>query len=177
VVDVSQEPGWWQDGGGDWRTPTYATEKSRLNRTAIIAFVASFFFWPAGIVLGHVARRQIHQRGDVGGGWALAALIISYLSAAFGVLLIALTLSGSAGPKGPGFKNEQTLESSILTEMEANLKNPSNAAYSPGTSVTATICNPGSGTYYKCVIALSNGRSQTLSVTVSTDGSHWTVDH
>jgi short subunit fatty acids transporter len=60
----------------------------RTNSLAIAALVASFVFWPAGLVLGHVARRQIARSDESGRGLATAALVIAYLHFALIALLI-----------------------------------------------------------------------------------------
>ncbi|MBZ9540366.1 DUF4190 domain-containing protein [Modicisalibacter tunisiensis] len=63
---------------------------------AIAAFalsVLAVFVTPAalaGVVCGHLARRQIRRRGERGDSWAQAALIIGYLligAAVAGLLL------------------------------------------------------------------------------------------
>lgn len=50
------------------------------NTMAIVAFVVSFVFAPAGVVLGHLSLREIQRTGQDGRGLAIAALVISYLS-------------------------------------------------------------------------------------------------
>ena len=79
-------------------SPTYAPHASnaaygypatrRANSFAIAALVLAFAFWPAGIVFGHVAWRQIARSGESGGGLATMALVIAYLHLAFVALLI-----------------------------------------------------------------------------------------
>jgi hypothetical protein len=54
----------------------------------VAAFVLAFVFSPLAIPFGHVARDQIRSSGEQGGGLALAALIIGYLS----VLAVARTV-------------------------------------------------------------------------------------
>jgi hypothetical protein len=65
------------------------------NSLAIAALVLSFAFWPAGIVFGHVARRQIASSGESGRGLASAALVIAYLHFAFTALLIVVGVASS----------------------------------------------------------------------------------
>lgn len=60
----------------------------RTNTLAILSLVFAFVFWPAGIVLGHLARRQIAETGESGHGLATAGLIISYIGLACAVLLV-----------------------------------------------------------------------------------------
>ncbi|GAB2803065.1 hypothetical protein GCM10027040_34090 [Halomonas shantousis] len=63
------------------------------NIMALVGFglsVVGLFFAPAalgGVVCGHLARRQIRERGEQGDTWALAALILGYL-------LILLSIAG-----------------------------------------------------------------------------------
>ena len=51
---------------------------------------------PVGVVLGHLAKRQIAQTGEEGGGLATAALIIGYVitgllvAACCGFLVVAI---------------------------------------------------------------------------------------
>jgi hypothetical protein len=53
------------------------------NTLAIIGFVCSFVFGPAGVVVGIMARQQIRQRQEGGDGLALAAIIIGSVSTVF----------------------------------------------------------------------------------------------
>lgn len=64
------------------------------NTLAIIALVASIFGVVtsifvggiAGIVMGHIARKQIKQRGERGDGMATAALWVGYIGTALWIL-------------------------------------------------------------------------------------------
>ena len=57
----------------------------QTNTMAILALVFAFVFWPAGIVCGHVAKKQIRERNEEGGGLATAGLVLSYI---FGAITI-----------------------------------------------------------------------------------------
>ncbi|MCW3816251.1 DUF4190 domain-containing protein [Micromonospora sp. DR5-3] len=56
------------------------------NVLAILSLVFAFVFAPAGIVLGHLAKRQIRQTGEEGEQLATWGLILSYVFTALGVL-------------------------------------------------------------------------------------------
>jgi hypothetical protein len=58
----------------------------RTNTLAILALVLAFFFPPAGIVMGHLARTQIRQTGEAGDGLAVAGLWVGYVFSALYVL-------------------------------------------------------------------------------------------
>jgi hypothetical protein len=58
--------------------PPYAAGPP-TNTVAILALVFAFFFPPAGIVLGHVARKQIQHTGEAGDGLAVAGLWVGYV--------------------------------------------------------------------------------------------------
>ncbi|MFY1634356.1 DUF4190 domain-containing protein [Solwaraspora sp. WMMB335] len=49
------------------------------NVMAILSLVFAFVFAPAGIVLGHLAKRQIQQTGEDGAPLAQWGLILSYV--------------------------------------------------------------------------------------------------
>jgi hypothetical protein len=153
---------------------------NRTNSTSTAALILAFLFWPLGIIYGHVSRSQIRRTGERGAGRALAALIISYIEAAVVVVAIVVFLASSqvvsvASSQG-GFNDLGTLQNSVSQQLNSNLHDSSNAAYSPGTSVTSTFCVHSGGTQYSCIVKASDGSSTTLSVTVSSDGSRWVTN-
>lgn len=106
-----QQPGNWSDpswsaqqpvGAGDYQPTAYPSYGYPLvasppttNGLAIaalvcsIAGVASCITAPVGAILGHVARRQIRERGEGGDGMALAGIIIGWILTAVMLLVIA----------------------------------------------------------------------------------------
>lgn len=58
------------------------------NVMAILSLVFAFVFSPAGIVLGHIAKKQIRQTGEQGNGLATAGLVLSYIFTILGILWI-----------------------------------------------------------------------------------------
>jgi hypothetical protein len=62
-----------QNGQPQW-TEVHASSKT--NTLAIVALVAAFFFAPAGIICGFIARSQIKVTKEQGDGLALAAILI-----------------------------------------------------------------------------------------------------
>jgi hypothetical protein len=73
----AQQPG--------YGTP-YQAAPTGTNIMAILSLVFAFVFSPAGIVLGHIAKRQLRTSGESGGGIATAGLILSYIFTALWVL-------------------------------------------------------------------------------------------
>ncbi|MCM0674218.1 DUF4190 domain-containing protein [Micromonospora phytophila] len=57
------------------------------NVLAILSLVFAFVFAPAGIVLGHLAKRQIRNTGEEGDQLATWGLILSYVFTALGLLI------------------------------------------------------------------------------------------
>lgn len=54
---------------------------------SILGVISSFFLLGiAGIVMGHIARKQIRERGERGDGMAIAALWVGYIGTALWVL-------------------------------------------------------------------------------------------
>jgi len=56
------------------------------NTMAIMSLVFAFVFPPLGVVFGHMARKQIKERGEGGEGLATAGLIVGYIFTAFYVI-------------------------------------------------------------------------------------------
>ena len=96
-----QQPGYGQPYAQQPYTPQAPT-----NTMAILSLVFAFVFAPAGIVMGHVAKKQIRQTGESGEGLATAGLWLGYIFTALGVLVcigyiilgIAVASSGSTSP-------------------------------------------------------------------------------
>lgn len=60
--------------------PPYAyVQVAPTNTMAILALIFAFVFCPLGIVFGHIARRQIRERGESGHGLATAGLVLGYV--------------------------------------------------------------------------------------------------
>ena len=76
------------------------------NGLAIASLICAFVFWPAAIILGHMALSQIKKTGQEGHGLALAGTIIGYVAGGFTLLFLcfyviiiaaAISSSGSSG--------------------------------------------------------------------------------
>ena len=57
------------------------------NTLAILSLVFAFVFPVAGVVMGHVAKRQIRETGEEGDGLATAGLWLGYAFTAIGLLV------------------------------------------------------------------------------------------
>jgi hypothetical protein len=64
----------------------YQAAPPGTNIMAILSLVFAFVFAPAGIVLGHIAKRQLRTSNESGSGIATAGLILSYVFTALWVL-------------------------------------------------------------------------------------------
>lgn len=75
------------------------------NVLAILSLVFAFVFSPAGIVLGHLAKRQIRTSGEEGDQLANWGLILSYVITGLGVLACCgwIALIAFAGRSGPNY--------------------------------------------------------------------------
>ncbi|MER7166128.1 DUF4190 domain-containing protein [Micromonospora sp. NPDC000207] len=75
------------------------------NVMAVLSLIFAFVFAPAGIVLGHLAKRQIRRSGEQGDGLATWGLILGYVFTALYVLgcigwVAVLFWAGSDGGTG-----------------------------------------------------------------------------
>ncbi|MGI5213250.1 DUF4190 domain-containing protein [Plantactinospora sp. CA-290183] len=89
---------------GQYGQPPRYGQSGGTNVLAILSLVFAFVFAPAGIVLGHLARRQISQTGEQGGQLATWGLILSYIFTALYLIGCCgwLALVGWAGSDGGG---------------------------------------------------------------------------
>ncbi|MCO8272522.1 DUF4190 domain-containing protein [Actinoplanes sp. TRM 88003] len=95
--DAYKQP-YGQPGYGGGYAPPATT-----NTMAILSLVFAFVFSPAGIVMGHVAKKQIRQTGEQGDGLATAGLWLSYiftsiyaLICAFYVVVVVIAVGSSS---------------------------------------------------------------------------------
>lgn len=57
----------------------YAPAAPATNTMAILSLVFAFVFSPLAIVFGHMAKKQIRERGEGGEGLATAGLVLGYI--------------------------------------------------------------------------------------------------
>jgi len=71
------------------------------NGLAIASMIISILgFGPVGAIMGHIARRQIQERGEQGDGFALAGIIVGWVTTGIWVCICggyALLLAGFFG--------------------------------------------------------------------------------
>lgn len=103
------QPGYVQQPYGapaPYGAPMYSPTPT-TNTLAILSLVFAFVFPIAGIVMGHIAKRQIKETGEQGDGLATAGLWLGYAFTALGLLvcigygiLIAVAVGNSDGSTG-----------------------------------------------------------------------------
>lgn len=79
-----------------------APAQQGTNTLAIVGFVLSFFVNLAGVICGHIALSQIKKTGEKGRGFAIAALIIGYLSIAASIILTIAVVAGGLAAYNSG---------------------------------------------------------------------------
>jgi hypothetical protein len=88
----------------------------RTNPLAIGGLVGAFLFWPVGLALSIVALKQVKTTHEQGRGLALAGIIVSAVTGALGLLLLALIV-------GP-------VVSSVSTDLSRG-RGPHTSVYEP----------------------------------------------
>lgn len=70
-----------------------ATDERPYNVLSIVGFVLSLLGLSiVAIILGHIGLSQVKSRGERGRGFAIAALVIGYVTLAFEILIVILIL-------------------------------------------------------------------------------------
>jgi hypothetical protein len=87
-----------------YRPGTHPAVMPRTNQMAVASLVCGlcqiFFWFVAGvpaIIFGHVARRQIRQTGEGGGGMATAGLIMGYIGVLGPIIGLILAVAAFSG--------------------------------------------------------------------------------
>ncbi|OJF15684.1 DUF4190 domain-containing protein [Couchioplanes caeruleus] len=75
--------------GQPYAQQPYGQMPAPTNTMAILSLVFAFVFPPAGIVMGHVAKKQMRSSGESGDGLATAGLWVSYIITGLYVLFCA----------------------------------------------------------------------------------------
>ncbi|MEV1287150.1 DUF4190 domain-containing protein [Micromonospora sp. NPDC049679] len=107
------QPGGYPDPGyqpGGYPPPGYQPggyQTGGTNVMAILSLVFAFVFSPAGIVLGHLAKKQIRQTGEQGDQLATWGLVLSYIFTGISVVVCcgaaALGVFGASTSGGGGY--------------------------------------------------------------------------
>ncbi len=96
VADAGYQaaPGYPAYGYGYPPAPVVAPTNSLAITALVLSLcgIATGITAPIGAVLGHVARRQIRQRGEQGDGMALAGIIIGWVLTACWLAVIAIPI-------------------------------------------------------------------------------------
>jgi hypothetical protein len=165
------QPGYGEPGA---MPPTYRV-------WGIIAFICGGLFnLPLGIPTAYMARRYSDQvpplwaHGDVLAAIATSRKIRAWLIASFvldvlGIIVVVLAFQGSRS----SYDNPSVVAASIKTQAQHLLSDSTSSAYDPGVNVTSVACTRAGTNTDHCVISLSNGGTQTLTVTISGDGSRY----
>jgi hypothetical protein len=86
--------------GQPYGQPQYAVAQP-TNGLAIASMIVSILgFGPIGAIMGHIARRQIRERNEQGDGFALAGIIVGWITTAIWVVacgFFVLAVVASAG--------------------------------------------------------------------------------
>jgi hypothetical protein len=90
--------------------PAYAAVQPTNGLAIASMIVAILGFGPVGAIMGHVARRQIRERGEQGDGFALAGIIVGWVTTGiwvlfcgFFILVGAFGAFGAAATSGSGY--------------------------------------------------------------------------
>lgn len=104
----SPPPGYVQPPYGQQPYSAYPPQPG-TNVLAIVAIISAFFIPIAGIICGHIARKQIRETGEQGDGLALTGLIVGYVFTAIIVVIIVIyiiffvVLLGAVGMSGAAY--------------------------------------------------------------------------
>ncbi len=86
------QPGYGQPYGSGQAPAAYGApgqpQMAKTNTMAILSLVFAFLFSPLAIIFGFVAKKQIRERSESGGGLATAGIVVGFLGLLLGTLIV-----------------------------------------------------------------------------------------
>jgi hypothetical protein len=136
--------------------------------------------FPAALIGGRHGRKVAQQwaAGDVQAaatssrkarGWLIASTVLD----ALGLVLFIFLLSQSGSPTS--FNNPAAVATSIKTQIQQRISDPSSQYYEKGVTVTSVVCTPSGTNTDSCVDKFSNGQTASETAVISGDGASYTT--
>ncbi|RLP83827.1 DUF4190 domain-containing protein [Mycetocola lacteus] len=101
---AAPQPGYAAAPQPGYAQPGYAAAPQKTSVMAILALIFGILVAPVGIVLGHIALKQLKTSGEGGEGLAKAGLIIGYIFFALWILIniigVIMALAGASSSYG-----------------------------------------------------------------------------
>lgn len=101
---AAPQPGYAAAPQPGYAQPGYAAAPQKTSVMAILALIFGILVAPVGIVLGHIALKQLKTSGEGGAGLAKAGLIIGYIFFALWILIniigVITALAGASSSYG-----------------------------------------------------------------------------
>jgi Interferon-induced transmembrane protein len=136
--------------------------------------------FPAALIGGRHGRKVAQQwaTGDVQAAatssrkarnWLIAATVLD----ALGLVLFIVLLTQSGSPTS--FNNPSAVATSIKTQLQQRISDPSSQYYEKGVTVTSVVCTPSGTNTDTCVDKFSNGQTASETAVISGDGASYTT--
>jgi Interferon-induced transmembrane protein len=100
--------------------------------------------------------------------WLIASFVLDVLGL---ILVVVLIFQGSSS----NFNNPSLVAASIKTQVQQRLSDSSGPDYDPGVTVTSVACTRAGTTTDHCVIRLSTGEADTVTATISGNGTGYST--
>lgn len=118
--------------------------------------------WDNGNVLAAV------QASRKARAWLIASFVFDVLG-----LILALVIFHATSSS---FSNPSVVAASIKTQVQQHLSDSSGPYYEPGVTVTSVVCTRAGANTDHCVVKLSTGETDTLTATISGNGTRYTTN-
>ncbi|MEF2978894.1 DUF4190 domain-containing protein [Subtercola sp. YIM 133946] len=124
----------------------------------IVSYFTGFFLAIGAVITGHIALSQIKKTGDKGRGFAIAGLILGYLSILAGIIVVVVLIFVFAAIGVAGNSVNDALEHASTSSSEPFATSDPDSGL--GTQTTAEACTVLEGEIGDSISALNDNASQ-----------------
>jgi hypothetical protein len=90
-----------------------------------------------------------------------------------GVVLVLIVIGAGVASSKSNFSNPTVVASSIKTQLQKRISDPTSQYYSAGLKVTSVVCTPAGTNTDHCVDVFSNGQTASETAVISANGNSY----
>jgi hypothetical protein len=101
--------------------------------------------------------------------WVIVSTVLDVL----GVVLVLIVIGAGVASSKSNFSNPTVVASSIKTQLQKRISDPTSQYYSAGLKVTSVVCTPAGTNTDHCLDVFSNGQTASETAVISANGNSY----